>query len=270
MGGGWQISVGDVYETMRPALFALAALCSVLVLADARRHGGFRRYAAWAWTLTAFVSPPVVLPLYLVARMYTPRPSTTLAAPESDPHVSHGDDARPGVGQGVGESPGEESAARGATPGGAGFALPLLYAAALALAGAYYFYRDYRSFDAHLARAAREKLNRRAERAIGEYRAALGVRDDAHTRKLLGLELLGAGRAEEALAELRAAERGGEPDEMLAYHIGSALEAAGRRDEAASSFEAYLRSGLCARTPSRASCEGARARVRQREGAAAP
>jgi tetratricopeptide (TPR) repeat protein len=141
------------------------------------------------------------------------------------------------------------------------FAAPLLYAGALLLVGAFSFYQDYRSFDAHLARGARAKLYGRQERVISEYRAALGVREDAHTRKLLGLELLEAGRAEEALAEFRAAEAGGEPDEVLAYHFGSALEAAGRPGDAATYYSKFLRSAACARTPSSASCEAARARV---------
>lgn len=261
MSGGWQISVGDVYETMRPALFGLAALSSVLVLADARRHGGFRAYAVWSWTLSAFFSPPVVLPLYLVARMFTRRPAPTASTPDTDSHDSTEDAARTEVEQGVEQGSDEESAPRGGTPYWRRFAPPVLYAAALALAGTIYFYMDYRSFDGHLARAEREKLYGRREPTISAYRAALGVRDDAHTRKLLGLELLQAGRAEESLAELRAAERGGEPDERLSFRLAAALDALDRRDEAADAYRRFSQSRLCSQSPPDDLCDKALARL---------
>jgi hypothetical protein len=129
------------------------------------------------------------------------------------------------------------------------------------MGGAIYFYRDYRSFDAHLARAARAKLYGRQDNVISEYRAALRVRDDAHTRKLLGVELLEAGRAGEALAEFQAAVAGGEPDERLAFRLASALDALQRRAEAAEAYRRFSRSPLCAQSPPDTLCGQASARL---------
>ncbi len=262
MSGGWQISAGDLSETLRPALYVLSVLVSAWVLASARRHGGFRPFAVWAWTLSAFTFPAIVLPLYLVARMYARRADTS--PKDSRPEEEDADEATHTSDESsVRADEREEAVTPALTSKRSRFAVPLLYAGALLLVGAFFFYQDYRSFDAHLARGARAKLYGRREHVMAEYRAALGVREDAHTRKLLGLELLEAGRAEEALAELRAAEVGGEPDETLAYHVASALEALGRPGEAANSYVKFLRSGLCARTPPSANCEVARARVAQ-------
>jgi tetratricopeptide (TPR) repeat protein len=145
------------------------------------------------------------------------------------------------------------------------FAPPLLYAAALALAGAAYFFADYRSFDARLARAERAKLYQRPEEAIREYRAALGRREDAHTRKLLGLVLLQTNRAEEALAELLVAARAGGSDETLPFHTAEALEALGRHPEAAENYRRFLAGPLCARARPEARCAAADARLRALE-----
>lgn len=251
-------------ETLRPAFYVLSVAASAWVLASARRHGGFRPFAVWAWTLSAFIFPAIVLPLYLVARMYTPRAdtsSTDLQPNDEDAEESAqtSDESSDETSVSADSGEQEETPARKAKR--SRFVVPLLYAGALLFIGAFSFYQDYRSFDAHLARGAQAKLYGQRERTMAEYRAALGVREDAHTRKLLGLELLEAGRAEEALAELRAAEASGETDETLSYHVGSALEALGRGGEAVTSYTKFLRSGLCARTPPSASCEAARARV---------
>jgi tetratricopeptide (TPR) repeat protein len=250
-------------EALRPALYVLSVLVSAWVLASARRHGGFRPFAVWAWTLSAFIFPAIVLPLYLVARMYTPRADVPLtdSQPKDEDEEEAEESAQTSEESSVSADEREEAATPTLTAKRARFVVPLLYAGALLLVGASSFYQDYRSFDAHLARGARAKLYGRREGVLAEYRAALGVREDAHTRKLLGLELLEAGRAEEALAELRAAEAGGEPDEALAYHVGSALEALGRPGEAVTSYVKFLRSAACARTPPSPPCEAARARV---------
>ena len=231
MGGGWQVSAGDLSELLRPALFALAVLTSTLVLADARRRG-LRPYAVAAWALLTFLSAPIFLPLYLAALLYVGRGAPPRAA--------------------AGHAP--RSRARG-------FAVPLAYAALLCAGGALYFYRDYRSADAHLARARRAKLYNRREQAIREYRAALRSEDDPHTRKLLGIELAEAGRWEEALAELRAAERGGEPDDQLPLRIAAALDTLKRPAEAAVEYRKFLRSRACQQTPAHALCASARERL---------
>lgn len=257
MGGPWQISAGDVSETLRPAFFALSVLASAWVLSDARRHDGFHPWAVWAWTLSAFLFPPVVLPLYLVARMFTRRAVSNVTTSESVQSDSPEDESRPADEK----SADEQITPPGGTPRGWRFARPVLYALALLVAGAVYFYQDYQSFDAHLARAARAKLYGRRERVIGEYRAALRTEDDAHTHKLLGLELLEAGRAEEALAELRAAVWGGEPDERLHFHVAALLESLNRPDEAATSYKRFLDSLFCLTSTGDSNCLRARERL---------
>jgi hypothetical protein len=90
------------------------------------------------------------------------------------------------------------------------FALPLLYAAILLSAIGLFVYFDSRTVDAHLARAARAKLVDDHHTAIKEYRQALAVEDNPHTRKLLAIELANAGYTTEANEEFRLAEQGGE------------------------------------------------------------
>jgi tetratricopeptide (TPR) repeat protein len=141
------------------------------------------------------------------------------------------------------------------------FALPSLYAAALLGCGALYFYADYRSTDARLARARQARIDGRHEGALEEYRAALRQADDPHVRKILGLELSKAGRWEEALGELRAAERGGEPDDALPFHVATALAALDRPAEARDEYRKFLQSRLCAQAPPDSRCEGVRAGV---------
>ena len=86
------------------------------------------------------------------------------------------------------------------------YSLPLLYAAiALSVIGTY-FYFDSRSVDAHLARATQAKLVEDSTTAIREYRAALALEDNAHTHKLLAIELANAGHISEAVLEFRLAE----------------------------------------------------------------
>lgn len=265
MSGGWQISAGDVSESLRPAFYLLSALASAWVFASARRRA-FRPFAVWAWAAATFFLTTVAFPLYLVARMFAPRAAPNESRTEADESIPAEEESREKDEESSGETDETDEAdeTRAAEPLRRRLLPPVLYAAALLLAGGIYFYQDYQSFDAHLARAARAKLYGRRAQTIGEYRAALRVREDAHTRKLLGLELLDEGRAEEAVHELRAAEAGGEPDEMLAYQIGSALEAVGRADEAGASYLKFIQSNLCARTPSHTRCEAARARAGRR------
>ena len=256
--GKLQISVGDLSEVLRPALFVLAALASAWVFHDARRR--FDSYAAaTACALLALLLPAVALPLYLIARMYQrrgdPADSTTAPAdaetgerPSST--SSDGDDVEAGV-----EAP-ALSRSR--------LAPPFVYLTAVLLVGGLYFYRDYMSFDAHFARARRAKLYNQRERAVREYRAALRLRDDAHTRKLLGVELSEAGRWEEALAELRAAEQGGEPDESLAFREAVALDKLNRRDEAADAYRRFLLTRPCARPEPDPLCIDAQGRLDSR------
>ncbi len=278
----WQISAGEISEWLSPLLFAFAVLVSAWVLHDARRRR-FPLYAVAAWTLATLISAPVVLPLYLIARTYKPRPDANVDdSPESIPveetvaaDVSETsaadldktgatgiDAARVEISDDPGEQVADTPPAVRAPFRFKRYAPPLLYAFALLSAGAIYFYRDYYSFDAHLARAANARLRSRRDATIREYRAALRLVDDAHTHKLLAVQLAEDGQTEAALAELRAAERGGEPDETLILRIASTLDALGRPAEAVNEYRKFLQSSSCARPSPDARCAEAAARVR--------
>ena len=257
--GKLQISVGDLSEMLRPALYVLAALASAWVLRDARRR--FDSYAAaTACALLALLLPAVALPLYLIARACRRRdaPDDTTAAPAED---ETGERPQPSTGGGADGGDDAEPGVRAPALSSLRLAPTLAYLTAVLLVGGIYFYRDYVSFDAHFARARRAQLYNQGERAVREYRAALRLRDDAHTRKLLGVELSEAGRWEEALAELRAAERGGEPDGSLAYREALALDKLNRRDEAAQAYRRFLQTRPCARPEPDPLCGDAQARL---------
>lgn len=184
MAADWQLSAADISEALWPAALLASALASIWVLHDARRL--FKSHAlplALACALLTLVLPPVFLPLYLAWRLFARKKTKDEEGGEPD--------ARPRRLKGL--------------------ALPLAYGAAVFAVGGLLFVRDYRSFEARLARARLATHHGRHDRAVAEYRAALRLRDDAHTRKLLGMELLKVGRREEALAELREAARAGEP-----------------------------------------------------------
>ena len=247
---------------LRPALFVLAALASARVLHDARRR--FDSYAAAAaCALLALLLPAVALPLYLIARAYRRRdaPDDTSTSTAGD---ETGERPRPSTGGGGDDGGDAEPGVRAPALSSSRLAPTFAYLTAVLLVGGIYFYRDYVSFDAHFARARRAQLYNQRERAVREYRAALRLRDDAHTRKLLGVELSGAGRWEEALAELRAAERGGEPDGSLAYREALALDKLNRRDEAAQAFRRVLQTRPCARPEPDPLCVDARGRLDSR------
>ncbi|HEY9404557.1 MAG TPA: hypothetical protein VIQ24_18005 [Pyrinomonadaceae bacterium] len=272
-----------------PLLFACAVLASAWVLYDARRRR-FPLYAIAAWTLGTLIYAPIVLPLYLIARTFKPSPLTTEAVPKTTaPEEAHTTDEREtgaadpeetdasGVVAARGEIPDDERETLDSRQPNAirarlrlkRFAPSLVYALALLCAGAIYFYRDYHSFDAHLARATKARLLKRRAATIREYRAALRLADDAHTRKLLGVQLAEDGQTEAALAEFRAAERGGEPDDLLSYRIAFALDTLGRAGEAAGEYQKFLQGGSCAQRPSPdARCAQAASRLGQTQGGA--
>lgn len=248
---------------LRPALFVLAALASAWVLRDARRR--FDSFAAaTACALLALLLPAVALPLYLIARMDQRRdgPDASTTAPTDDEPDER---PQPATG-GDGDSDGDDAELGVEAPAlsRSRLALPFVYLTAVLLVGGIHFYRDYTSFDAHFARARQAKLYNQRERTVREYRAALRLREDAHTRKLLGVELSEAGRWEEALAELRAAERGGEPDESLAYREALALDKLNRHDEAAQAYRRFLRARPCTRPEPDPPCIDAQGRLDSR------
>ena len=227
------ISAGEFFELLRPAASVLSVLISAFVLASARRIG-VRLHWAFAWALGAFILPFVVLPLYLLVRLFRNRRGDL---------TGHDIAAT--------ESPATQQLRFR-------FLLPAAYAIlTLSLAGIY-FYRDYNTVDAHLARASQAKLRSGPAKVIREYRAALALEDNAHTHKLLGLELAEAGQWSEALNELRLAERGGEPDESLPFRIAEALKASGEHSAALLEYRRFLNSHACTQQLPDTRCEVAR------------
>ena len=240
---------------MRPAAWTLSALISAGVLHSARRQG-FKPYWVAAWTLGTLFFPLIVFPLYLIVRVRAGR---------------KGRRQREASGQtpGPAERAAAPSPAKARAPSTAwkGRALTALYLVLVLSLIAIFFYRDYRSLDAHLWRASNAKLRGPRSKVISEYRAALRLEDDPHTHKLLAIELAADGRAEEALAEFRAAERGGEPDAQIPFRMGALLEALGRRQEAALEYDRFLTGALCTQPLPDYFCASARARVTSIRGA---
>lgn len=225
----WQISAAELFEFIRPAVWTLSAILSACVLANARRQG-LRSYAVAAFTLGTLFFPLIILPLYLIARAVV-----------------------------KGRARAEQRAAPRSQR--LRYVLPVLYLIAVLSIIALFFYRDYRSLDAHLWRANNAKLRGPRSKVIAEYRAALRLEDDPHTRKLLAIELAADGLNEEALAEFRAAERGGEPDPQLPFYIGSALFSLGREAEGASEYKRFLEGPVCTQALPDLNCSIARARL---------
>lgn len=234
----WQISAGELFELMLPASFALTVLLSTWVLASARRRR-FNAALVTLWTLGTLLFPLIVLPLYLIASMFRKSQQRDSAEVVAENSAHEG----------------------GAPPLPWRRTLPALYLIVMLSLGALYFYRDSRSVDAHLMRANQARLLDKRERVIQEYRAALKLEDDAHTHNLLGRELMAAERWDEALTELRAAERMGEPDDELPYNIAEALYNLNRLLEAAQEYEKFLGGPLCLETPPDVRCSGVRQRL---------
>lgn len=87
------------------------------------------------------------------------------------------------------------------------------------------------------------------------------MEENAHTRNLLGIELAAAGQLEAALAEFRAAERGGEPDDQLPYRIAMTLDMLNRSNEAVPEYQKFLNTRQCTESYPDPQCAAARARV---------
>lgn len=238
----WQISTAELFEFIRPAVWALSALLSAGVLAGARRQG-LPFYAVGAWTLGTLFFPLITLPLYLLARFVLRRRAPAEGAP-------HQKAATP-----------PDTQTRAPAPQKWRYLLPFLYLVAVLSLIAFFFYRDYRSLDAHLWRANNAKLRGPRSKVIAEYRAALRLEDDPHTRKLLAIELAADGLHEEALAEFRAAERGGEPDPQIPYYTGTVLFSLGREAEAVAEYKRFLDSPVCTDAVPDLNCQTARARL---------
>lgn len=152
----------------------LLAFISILASAWAlaSARSRFSLSAAFAWAIGTLFLPFVVLPVYLATRLLWPRPVRARRWR---------------------------------------LLLPLVYAVVLLAASVFYFIRDRQSVDAHLARAVQAKLIEDHASAIREYRRALALENDPHTHKLLALELAQTDQLDEAAAEFRLAQQGGEP-----------------------------------------------------------
>ena len=230
---------------LRPVAVVFRILISTWVLADTRRRR-LSFYSATAWTLGALLFPLIILPLYLAVRIIE-RPHQGVKTEEN--------------------KAGENAAApeiipdKQAPPPAWSRLWPLAYALTLTCCCALYFYADYESFDAHLARAAGARLLRQSHRTIHEYQAALVLRDDPHTHKLLAIEFANTKQWNDALEEYRAAERGGEADDLLPYYTAVALDALNRPTEAMPEYREFLRRGLCRQPLPDARCSDAQARL---------
>ncbi len=270
----WPVSAGRLFEWLLPTAFALVALLSTWTLAHARRSG-FRTTAAFIWALGTLVLPPIVFPLYLLACLYArptaPDINTAAAAnaatdDQAEAVAPDTDNAEDIAADSDHQFERGEAAAASPTPTRRRLprpprALTVGYTLTVLTLGALYFVHDYRGLDATLARASDATLRQQHARAADEYRAALALADNAHTHKLLGLELLADRRYEEALREFRAASGGGEPDNLLPFFTALALDALGRTAEAEDAYRAFSRSPACTQALPDVRCVDARARL---------
>ena len=241
------LSAGELFEMLRPAAFFVAAIASTIVLAGTRKRG-FRMGWALVWALSTLAALPVVFPAYLIYCLFCAkaRASGTSASnvPTSSVVLSE-----------------LVPTAQDRRTIGFRFLFPLTYLLVVCTAGAVFFYRNWYSVDSHLARANTARLMSKPEMTIAEYRQALAIEDNPHTHNLLGMELAQLGRWQEALVEFQAAEKGREPDPVLAYNLGAGLEVSGQMAEADAVFYKFLESPFCAALPIDSKCIDAKRRV---------
>lgn len=141
------------------------------------------------------------------------------------------------------------------------YTLPLLYAAILLSGIGAFYYFDSRSVDSYLARAERAKLVDDYTTAMREYRGALALEENPHTRKLLAIQLVQAGQLTEAVSEFRLAQQGGEPDDAIHYYLGKLLERLNQNEQAKLEFQSFLITNTCLQIDRR--CEEARNRLQE-------
>ena len=219
------ISAGELFDLIRPAVLVLSALISTLVFASARKHFSF--FIALLWALATLFLTLIVLPLYLVVLLTRRGTGTT----------------RP---------------LRWKVTG------PLIYGLLITGGIGLYLYSESRGVDAHLAKAAHAKIRGNRAKTIAEYRAALAIEDDPHTHKLLGFELLDAGYWTEAFSELRRADHHGEPDDLMIFRIAALLDVLNQPGQARLEYERFLESSICLQPIPDNDCETARMRVAER------
>ena len=222
------MAAGEFFDLIRPVVLVLSALLSTWVLASARK-AHFRTAISAAWALGTLLMPPVFFPLYLIAR-FTKRTQA--------PNAAYANTAMRWR-----------------------LVIPLVYLVVVLFAIGWFHYSGTSGVDAHLAQAADAKIRGQRNRTISEYRKALALEDNPHTHKLLALELIEAGRLVEALSELRLAERGGEPDDLIPFRIGILLEALSLPNQASLEYEKFLETRRCTEEFPVDRCEQASARI---------
>jgi tetratricopeptide (TPR) repeat protein len=225
------ISAGEFFDLIWPAVLVFSALISAWVLASARKRFPF--YQSLLWALGTLFFPLILLPLYFVALLVTKRKA--MATPDHYP--------------------------RGTIKRKWTFSLPLLYASIVLSCIGVYVYRDTRSVDAHLAQATMDKLKNQRTKTIQDYKAALALEDDPHTHKLLAIELAGAGYWTDAISEFRLAQKGGEPDDSIHFRLGALLDKLGHPGEARLEYQEFLNSPACTHEPMDVRCETAGQRI---------
>jgi tetratricopeptide (TPR) repeat protein len=225
------ISAGEFFDLIWPAVLIFSALVSAWVLASARKRFPF--YQSLLWALGTLFFPLIVLPLYFIVLLVTRR--KPMATPDSYP--------------------------RGTTSRKWTFSLPLLYTFIVLCSIGVYVYRDTQSVDAHLAQATMDKLKNQRAKTIQEYKAALALEDNPHTHKLLALELAGAGYWTDAISEFRLAQKGGEPDDSIHFRLGVLLERLGHPGQARLEYEEFLNTSACTHEPMDVRCEAAGQRI---------
>ena len=222
------ISAGEFFELIRPAALVVSALASIWILKSARRHR-FRDHLAVAWALATLFFPLITLPMYVIVRFI--RRGHRIPLPD------------------------HSAALRWQV------AMPLTYAALVLSLIAVYLYRDQHSVDAYLASAAQAKVSGERMGTIDAYRAALKLEDNAHTRKLLAIELANEGDWTEALFQFREAEQDGETDDFLSFNIATMLNALNLPNQAAVEYQRFLTGKACTQQLPDDRCALAKARV---------
>ncbi len=223
-------SANELFGFLLPAVLVLSALLSIWVLANARRRR-FPDYLAVIWALGTLFFPLIVFPLYLIAQSVAKRRNRSMQPADLASTLRWR------------------------------IVLPLVYGFVVFSSIGVYWYLDYVSVDAHLARAAQAKLRDQRSRTINEYREALRIEDNPHTHKLLGIELAETAQWTDALDELRLAERGQEPDDSIPFRIATVLEALNRPSEAVKEYQQFLESKACTQTLPDRLCDVAKQHV---------
>jgi tetratricopeptide (TPR) repeat protein len=213
------MSAGEFFDFIRPAVVVISAFLSTWLLLSARKR--FPLYLALPLAIAAFFLPFVILPLYLASLLIWRRPSAEAIKWR--------------------------------------LTLPLLFLITILMTFGVYTYFDERSVDAHLSRASLAKIHSEPGKAIKEYRAALNLEDDPHTRKLLAQTLDETGFFQEAITEFRRAQRGGEKDDTIHFRLALLLEKIDHQGEALLEFKKFLDSETCLQIDYR--CEAARQRI---------